>query len=725
VLDNFEQVVEAGPLVSELLRGAAGLKVVVTSREALRISGEKVLAVPPLGLPSMHPVPPPGQLVQYEAVRLFIDRAVSVKSDFEVTNENAPAVAEICHRLDGLPLAIELAASRIRLFEPEMLLLRLDRGLGTTLTGGARELSGRQQTLTGAIAWSVELLTPDERMLFTRLSAFMGGFTMEAAEAVASDPGEPGMAGDLDVLDGIESLADKSLVRRDGGVATQPRFRMLETIRDHASGMAREAGIQGVMRDRHLAWITDLFTGTEEASRRAGGSEILDRLHAELGNLRQALGWASELPVDGTRVTQGLRTCVASSSFRHLRHDSAEGIVVLDRLLALVDPLLGGAGTQETLEMIPGDVLAYARTDAMRLRAHAVTGVPNWIRPVLDEAVTHFRNVGNRRGEGRALHALSDFLAYFDADGTEALATSLAAIDSASHAADAPTIAFTHHRVAIIDLRAGRDDEAGARFATALRLAESSGDTWAVAGSHVMLGSFLFSLRQWTDAEQHFAAIEATGGTFTAIARSLRADIAMHTGYLPLAHAHLARLEDGIAAGHLPGRLAASLELGKGNLARLEGRMEDAYACFRDVLASNQASEETWLAMRCLVGLAWTDISSGVDLSAKALLARALSFDPDGTSLYPPLSAVVAAVAELVVKSDAERGALIWAMAACLGNRARYYPMYAQDVARITEIVDRARETHGIPVPDVPADLTASDVIAECLEALAALDLAR
>jgi len=143
------------------------------------------------------------------------------------------------------------------------------------------------------------------------------------------------------------------------------------------------------------------------------------------------------------------------------------------------------------------------------------------------------------------------------------------------------------------------------------------------------------------------------------------------------------------------------------------------------VLASNLASNQTWLAQSCLVGLALMNHSSGMAEPARALLARALSMDPDGNSLFSPLPAVVAAVAELVVENDAGRGALIWAMAACLGNRARYYPMYAQDVARITEIVDRARETHGIPVPDVPADLTASDVIAECLEALAALDLAR
>jgi hypothetical protein len=162
--------------------------------------------------------------------------------------------------------------------------------------------------------------------------------------------------------------------------------------------------------------------------------------------------------------------------------------------------------------------------------------------------------------------------------------------------------------------------------------------------------------------------------------------------------------------------------LTQGTLARLEGRSEDASACFREALASNLASKETWLTLWCLVGLAWTDISSGIDSSARALLVRALSLDPDGNSLYSPLPSVVAAVAELVVESDAQRGSLIWAMAARLGDRARYHPMYAQDVARITAIVDRAREEHGIPVPDVPADLTAADAIAQCLEALAALD---
>ena len=160
----------------------------------------------------------------------------------------------------------------------------------------------------------------------------------------------------------------------------------------------------------------------------------------------------------------------------------------------------------------------------------------------------------------------------------------------------------------------------------------------------------------------------------------------------------------------------------QGQLARMEGRSEDASAWYREALASEDALTETWLAQGCLVGLAWTDLSSGMDPSARALLVQALSLDPDGNSLYSPLPSLVAAVAELVVESDAGRGALIWAMAACLGNRARYHPMYAQDVARISDLVDRERLEHGIPIPDVPADLTAADAIAKCRDALASME---
>ena len=724
VLDNFEQVVEAAPVVAELLRGARSIKIVVTSREHLRIPGEKVVPIAPLELPSLEHMPSLDQLVQFEAVRLFIDRAMAVKPDFAVTNANAPAVAQICHRLDGLPLAIELAASRVRVFEPETLQLRLDRGLGAMLTGGARDLTARQQTLRGAITWSVDLLSPDERTLFTRLGVFLGGFTVEAAEAVASDPGEPGMVGDLDVLNGIEGLVVKSLVRRDGGDVADPRFRMLETIRDHALGMAREAGIQGALRDRHLQWITDLFTGTEEDSRRAGGMAIMDRLHAELGNLRRALAWASLVPVDGARVTLGLRTCVAGAGYWRLRHDAAEGMVVLDRLLALVDPLLtGGSGTPETVAMISPDVLAYARTQAMGIRAVPwLDRPPAWIRSMLDEAIAHFRDSGNRRGEGRARIQLRTYLSLTGGDRLKSRAEAMAAIEAATDAGDAPTIAWAHLQLGWSEIHAGRDDEAGEQFATALRFAEASGDIWAAATTHMALGDFLLNKREWAMADTYFALSE-----HVYIAHSLhrRADIAIFSGDFSRARSFLAAHAKAIASGRLPARLAAWNSLRQGDLARLDGLGDVATGFFLEVGASDLAAHDPTLAQSALVGLAMIYGISGSGSSAKDLLVRALKLDLQATHWSSPLLSIIAATAELIVERNPAGGLWIGALATRLGMRAWFRPMHAQDVARITAILDRVRETYGIPVPDVPADLTAADAIAECLEALASLDLAR
>ncbi len=188
VLDNFEQVVGAALQVAEVLAACPGLKVLVTSRVALRLSREHEYPVPPLALPDPRRLPPLDRLSQYEAVRLFIERAQAVKPDFAVTNENAPAVAEICHRLDGLPLAIELAAARVKLLPPRALLARLGHRL-QVLTGGARDLPARQQTLRGAIDWSYRLLAPEEQALFARLAVFVGGRTLEAAEAVCGGEG--------------------------------------------------------------------------------------------------------------------------------------------------------------------------------------------------------------------------------------------------------------------------------------------------------------------------------------------------------------------------------------------------------------------------------------------------------------------------------------------------------------------------------------------------------
>ncbi len=259
VLDNFEQVTEAAPVVSDLLAAAPRLKVLATSRALLRVHGEHNYPVPPLTLPDPDEWPPLERLMQVEAVQLFVQRAQAVKANFAITGENGPAVAEICERLDGLPLAIELAAARVRLLPPQKMLAQLGSRFGL-LTGGARDLPARHQTLRGAIDWSYDLLDADEKTLFQRLAVFCCSCTLEAAEAVCNGSGGPSagspprlprvlavevlaVAGQaLDVLNGLGSLVDQSLLQ-PSDVHGEPRFGMLETIREYA--LERLAGQRG------------------------------------------------------------------------------------------------------------------------------------------------------------------------------------------------------------------------------------------------------------------------------------------------------------------------------------------------------------------------------------------------------------------------------------------------------------------------------------------------
>ncbi len=238
LLDNFEQVTSAAPKIGELMLGCPLLKLLITSREGLHLRGEHIFPVPPLGLPkSDFKHQSIEQLTQFEAVRLFIDRATSVKPDFEITNKNAPAIAELCIRLDGLPLAIELAAARIKLFSPETLLKKVESSL-KLLRGGARDLPARQQTLRETIDWSYELLNKEEQQLFALLSVF-SGFTFESVENVAGDIKFPAEK-EPDVLDGLTSLIDKSLIRREEQNSGVSRLMMLETIREYATERLNE-----------------------------------------------------------------------------------------------------------------------------------------------------------------------------------------------------------------------------------------------------------------------------------------------------------------------------------------------------------------------------------------------------------------------------------------------------------------------------------------------------
>jgi predicted ATPase/DNA-binding CsgD family transcriptional regulator len=287
LLDNFEQVVDAAPRVAELLAAAPQLKILVTSRVVLKVRGEQEFPVQPLALPDRHRLPPLERVSQYAAVALFIGRAQAVKPDFTITNQNAPAVAEICHRLDGLPLAIELAAAWIKLFAPEALLARFARRL-KLLTGGARDLPERQQTIRNTIDWSYALLEPDEQRLFTRLAVFVGGCTIDAAEVVCNIDGDLKIA----VLDGLASLIDQSLLRQEEGIDGEPRFTMLETIREYALERLATGGQLEVIQRRHAVYYQTFAEAAEPELWGAKHKYWIARLTQEHANLRSALGWA-------------------------------------------------------------------------------------------------------------------------------------------------------------------------------------------------------------------------------------------------------------------------------------------------------------------------------------------------------------------------------------------------------------------------------------------------
>jgi predicted ATPase/class 3 adenylate cyclase len=282
VLDNFEQLLDATQTVSELLETSAGVQIVVTSRAALHLSAEHVFAVPPLGLPDPTSLPGLDALSRYEAVQLFVERAQAVAPAFAITNENAPAVAELCVRLDGLPLAIELAASRVKLLPPQALLTRLGRRL-ELLRGGARDRPERQQTLRAALDWSFDLLDEDTRRVFARLSVFAGGFRLDAAEAVC----------DAD-LDGVEALLEHSLLRSEEQADGEPRFFMLESIRDYAREHLERDRESDVMKERHARWYAAwLEARTDErlTGTLIGNWEAEDEEH---DNIRAALAWARD-----------------------------------------------------------------------------------------------------------------------------------------------------------------------------------------------------------------------------------------------------------------------------------------------------------------------------------------------------------------------------------------------------------------------------------------------
>ena len=326
LLDNFEHLIQAAPIVADLLAIAPNLKILVTSRAALHVYGEHEFPVPALAVPDAQSKSTLDALSQFAAVALFVQRAVAARPDFELNQQNAFAVIEICARLDGLPLAIELAAARVKVLSPSAMCTRLASRL-QLLTGGARDLPQRQQTLRAAFDWSHDLLSPAEQKLFRRLSVFVGGCTLEGVEAVCDTKGDL----QLDLLDGMASMVDKSLLQQLEQPNGESRFTMLETIREYAREKLEASGEEAATKRAHAAYCLVLAEETATAESGAEGAEVRERIALEHDNFRAGLEWLTE----SGDADWGLRLGAALFRFWESREYLAEGRDRLGKLLRM------------------------------------------------------------------------------------------------------------------------------------------------------------------------------------------------------------------------------------------------------------------------------------------------------------------------------------------------------------------------------------------------------
>ena len=435
ILDNFEQVVEAAPVVSDLLRVDPGLKAIVTSRVSLLVSGEHEYPVPPMGLPDPERLPALDVLSEYESIDLFLQRARSVKPDFDLTDDNASVIAAICAKLDGLPLAIELAAARARLLSPREILTRLDRSL-SLLSKPGRDSPQRQRTLMDAIGWSYDLLDAEHRTLFRNLGIFRGGWTLEDAESIGNPEGTLG----IEVIDGLESLVSSSLVRAWNPDESQTRFIMLKTIREYAVTLLAGRGELETMSKVHAGYFANLA--------RVAGPEIFkdeqhwpDRLDLEHDNLRAALRHF----IDSGEIQQALVMATHLWRFWQLRSHLAEGLALLSELLAS-QRSKDDAATRAAALIAAGG-LTYWQNDFAPTRIY------------YKEALDAFESIDDRSGIAEALYNIG-FLHLIEGDSTTAREIHGRSLTIFGQLHDELGVAYAKWGLAMSDLRDRKLDDA-------------------------------------------------------------------------------------------------------------------------------------------------------------------------------------------------------------------------------------------------------------------------
>jgi predicted ATPase/serine/threonine protein kinase len=521
LLDNFEHLVQAAPTVSDLLASCPNLRIMVTSRAALHVYGEHEFPVPPLALPDSRSKPSVEILSRCPAVALFVQRAVAAKPDFGLNPENAPVVAEICARLDGLPLAIELAAARVKVLSPSLILTRLASRL-QLLTGGARDLPRRQQTLRAAIDWSYDLLSAAEQKLFRRLSVFVGGCNLEGVEAVCDTKVDL----DLDLLDGMASMVDKSLMQQVEPAKGESRFVMLDTIREYALEKLEASGEQPLTKRAHAAYC--LVLAEEEATEecRAQPAEWQERFALEYDNFRAGLDWLTETG----DAEWGLRLGTALFRFWEIREYLAEGRDRLGKLLKLAAaqvPTKPRARALFAAGVLAGEQGDFASADTLigesQDIAHQLgdkTGVAvcqNALavmacdrgdvaksRALFEESLLLWRELGDQTAVARALSNLANvFKLQGDYDRVRTLQAECLSIFR--ELGDRTGIAWSLNYQG--DVARHHGDTAAARtlYEQGLEIFRELGDRWGIAGTLADLGSLAREQENYSAAHSLYA----------------------------------------------------------------------------------------------------------------------------------------------------------------------------------------------------------------------------
>lgn len=515
LLDNFEHLVQAASMVAELLAIAPSLKILVTSRAPLHVYGEHEFPVPPLALPDSRSAHRVESLSRCSAVQLFTERAVAGKPDFVLSEENASAVAEICVRLDGLPLAIELAAARIKVLSPNSIRTRLASRL-QLLTGGARDLPQRQQTLRAAMDWSYDLLTPAEQILFRRLSVFAGGCNLEGVEAVCDAKGDLS----LDLLEGMASMVDKSLVQQIDSVEGESRFGMLETIREYALEKLEADGDGAATRRAHAAYCLVL---AEESAEPGGaeGSEWLERFTLEKDNFRAALEWLTETG----NAEWGLRLGAALFRFWETSESLAEGRDRLEKLLKLpqaAQPTKARCRALFAAGVLAGEQGDHASANAKMMasldiarqlgdsQAAAVSlngigvlardrGDIATARSLFEESLALWRELGDPRAVARSLSNLANVL-MLEGDHARSQALYEECLSIFEQLGDRTGAAWTTNYQGDVARHSGDLAAARALYEKGLSVFRELGDRWGIAATLADLGSLAREQRDYRSA---------------------------------------------------------------------------------------------------------------------------------------------------------------------------------------------------------------------------------